>query len=400
MDDDTREDLVQQLTGGFGTHKERSIEISNESPGSNSGDQEHPIYTDNMIRNEELHYLHELPSEIRSAIARGVSAWEKLKIKAKNWNLDGQPSLDKLSGTYTNLDSVRTVTQSGHQSSQGSMQCPFSALCGSQSNGRRSYNNVLRESRSCLKAQQSSEAVDQDPITADAHHTRSSSSSVSAIECASNCPRCPIRFLDQHSPEEVAQYFKNHSHELPRSHEICVKRYQRNEESIRQLDHKYGDLVHMIQGLGQKHQPLLSPKQEGSLMAPKHSLTERDGTWANTQKLPGPITEGTDTKQKNEDREGHFERRLREIRVGESPSRPWGISVPQPVKIPSSVVSAKEEAAFRLAPQPEIPTPTTPLQEQHIPPKETSSRKPQQLLFTGPVFVGYSAEQAAQVLQR
>ncbi|KAI4163023.1 MAG: hypothetical protein LQ342_003341 [Letrouitia transgressa] len=353
-----------------------------------------------MIRNEELQYLCELPSEIRSAIARGVSAWEKLKTKAKNTNLDGQPSVDKLSGTYTNLDSVRTVPQSGHQSSQGSMQCPFSALRGNQSNGWRSYNNVFRESRSSSKAQQSSEAVDQDPIKADVHHIRSSSSSVSAIECASNCPRCPIRFLDQHSPEEVAQYFKNHSHELPRSHEICVKRYQRNEESIRQLDHKYGDLVNMIQSLGQKHQPLLSPKQGGGPMAPKRSLTERDGTRADTQKPPGLITEGTDAKQKDEDREGHFERSLREIRVGESPSRPWGISVPQPVNIPSSVVSAKEEAASELAPQPDIPTPTTPLQEQHMPRKETSSQNPQQLFFTGPVFVGYTAEQAAQVLQR
>ncbi|KAL9613484.1 MAG: hypothetical protein Q9167_001980 [Letrouitia subvulpina] len=354
-----------------------------------------------MIRNEELHYLHELPFETRSAIARGVSAWEKLKIKDKNWNLDDQPSLDKLSGTYANLDGVRTAPHSGHRSGQESIQCPFSALRGNQSNGWRSYTNILRESRSSSKAQQLSQAEDQDPITAETHHNGTfSSSSVSAIGCASKCPRCPIRFLDQHSPEEIAQYFKNHSHELPRSHEICVKRYQRNEESIRQLDHKYGDHVNMIQGLGQKHQPLLSPKQGGDLVAPKRSPTERDGTWADTQKLPGPIADGTDAKQENEDREGHFERRLREIRVGESPSRPWGISVPQPVKIPSSVISAKEEAASRPAPQPEIPTPTTPLQEQHMPRKEASSQNPQQLLFTGPVFVGYSAEQVAQVLQR
>ena len=36
---------------------------------------------------------------------------------------------------------------------------------------------------------------------------------------------CPIRFLDQHSPVEAATYFENHKHEIPRSHEICVKRY-------------------------------------------------------------------------------------------------------------------------------------------------------------------------------
>ena len=40
---------------------------------------------------------------------------------------------------------------------------------------------------------------------------------------------CPIRFLDQHSPEEVATYFERHKHELPRSHEVCVKRYQSND---------------------------------------------------------------------------------------------------------------------------------------------------------------------------
>ena len=54
---------------------------------------------------------------------------------------------------------------------------------------------------------------------------------------------CPIRFLDQHSPEEVATYFEKHKHELPRSHEVCVRRYQKNEEQIRKLDAKYGSPV-------------------------------------------------------------------------------------------------------------------------------------------------------------
>ncbi|KAF2460195.1 hypothetical protein BDY21DRAFT_337765 [Lineolata rhizophorae] len=77
-------------------------------------------------------------------------------------------------------------------------------------------------------------------------------------------PICPIRFLDQHSPEEMAQYFEKHKHELPRSHAVCVRRYQRNEESIRQLDAKYGNLVSMIQGLGEQHRRFMSEKLEGS----------------------------------------------------------------------------------------------------------------------------------------
>ena len=53
------------------------------------------------------------------------------------------------------------------------------------------------------------------------------------------------------------QYFEKHKHELPRSHEVCINRFQSNAQSIEELDRKYGDLVSMIQGLGQKHQDYL-----------------------------------------------------------------------------------------------------------------------------------------------
>jgi len=66
--------------------------------------------------------------------------------------------------------------------------------------------------------------------------------------------------MDQHSPEEIAKYFENHKHEIPRSHAICVNRFQRNGESMRQIDEKYGNLVNMIQGLGQKHKPCYQVK--------------------------------------------------------------------------------------------------------------------------------------------
>ena len=41
-----------------------------------------------------------------------------------------------------------------------------------------------------------------------------------------------------------------------------MRRYQSNEEQIRQLDAKYGNLVSMIQGLGAKHKEML-PEEPG-----------------------------------------------------------------------------------------------------------------------------------------
>ena len=61
-----------------------------------------------------------------------------------------------------------------------------------------------------------------------------------SVSAAGSAPACPIRYMDQHSPEEIAKYFEAHKHELPRSHELCVKRFQDNDASIRQLDAKYG----------------------------------------------------------------------------------------------------------------------------------------------------------------
>jgi hypothetical protein len=203
-----------------------------------------------------------------------------------------------------------------------------------------------------------------DPITA----------KIQAEAPVDSTAKCPIRYLDQHSPEEVAQYFENHKHEIPRSHEICVKRYQTNTESIRQLDAKYGSLVNMIQGLGVKHKPLLPTEDH-----------ERVENWA--EKL----------SHDEEDREGHFERPLKEIRVGESPSRPWGISVP--IDTPQAEKPGSQcpfDASGKAMPpgHPKVN------QEQ----KDTSTPayiNPQLsgMIFTGPVFIGYSQEQAAGLLK-
>lgn len=141
--------------------------------------------------------------------------------------------------------------------------------------------------------------------------------------------KCPIRYLDQHSPEEVARYFETHKHEIPRSHEVCVKRYQRNEDDIRKLDAKYGNLVSMIQGLGLKHQPMLpaNHEEEGEDEELERTSNERVENWANAVSADGVGQEEPEPEEE-EDRQSRFDRPLKEIRVGESPSRPWGISVP------------------------------------------------------------------------
>lgn len=141
--------------------------------------------------------------------------------------------------------------------------------------------------------------------------------------------KCPIRMLDERSPEEIAEYFEHHKHEIPRSHEICVKRFQSNTESIRKLDAKYGNLVNMIQGLGMKHQPLLPAKGD------EENFSEVDGksikkveNWAdNVKEHPEEVDLHSALLANPSDtdaREGHFDRPLKEVRVGESPSRPWG----------------------------------------------------------------------------
>jgi hypothetical protein len=250
--------------------------------------------------------------------------------------------------------------------------------------------------------------------------------------------KCPIRYLDQHSPEEVARYFETHKHEIPRSHEICVKRYQRNEQDIRKLDAKYGNLVSMIQGLGQKHQPMLPTKEEEISVEVEQASNERVENWAKAVS-----TDGVDHEEERlfpddeEDRESRFDRPLKEVRVGESPSRPWGISVPildppeRPVSPPPAPVSVEHapkqpskcpfgpgaplrveeksagdgpfphtqkvrEQTAAPPPQPQPATRPTFVQPGELP--KMSGVVPQ-MVFTGPVFIGYPMEQAIAFMQ-
>lgn len=283
--------------------------------------------------------------------------------------------------------------------------------------------------------------------------------------------KCPIRYLDKHSPEEVARYFETHKHEIPRSHEVCVKRYQRNEEDIRKLDAKYGNLVSMIQGLGQKHQPMLPADQEeeGVDEELERISNERVENWAKAvSSADGVGQEDEDVEsEEDEDRESRFERPLKDIRVGESPSRPWGISVPDfnppvqertasppPAPVPSTYIPAPvgrcpfghgqqaEVEDARPAPTHEQARPAGKYTPGHglaqgaaapVPPRpagkcpfdhdqKTSDKAAPmiqsqpafintpdaarvgsngpQMIFTGPVFIGYPMDQALAFMQQ
>lgn len=309
------------------------------------------------------------------------------------------------------------------------------------------------------------EACNEDPITAESRNQDTSSPpSVASI------PKCPIRFLNQHSPEEVAEYFTKHKHEIPRSHETCVKRYQSNAESIRQLDAKYGNLVSMIEGLGAKHQPLLKTKPLPDTVPEMMGLEDTHVTkikrWANevdsglnhaTMGIAG-LSHATmgdgDVFQSGEIRGRQPNPGLKDVKLGESPSRPWGIPI-RPKKQSSMPYDQSEGCSRLRVDRTSRPRSRTGLSkrsrnddyspsahesylcmysacaftlhnayedledlarhmlETHVRhptnphpkrPSHTSSpeAKPEkaQVVFAGPVFFGYSADQAATLLQQ
>ncbi|KAF1363211.1 hypothetical protein EJ07DRAFT_104885 [Lizonia empirigonia] len=336
--------------------------------------------------------------------------------------------------------------------------CPFASGA-----GRGSALATPRSSTSRLssRGRRSKRPSFTDPIRAEICGNNPSSPSVSVEGSA---VVCPIRFLDQHDPEEVAKYFEKHKHELPRSHEVCITRFQSNQESIDQLDRKYGNLVNMIQGLGQKHQAWLPEEPEEAIEEePEHegnSDTKADAKvtkWARavSDSLQGVASPPEDIPQvpvEDDDRTSHFDRPLKDVRVGESPSRPWGISIPAkytnaesstsvgsaatasppvPLKTdreigetpqkPAGKCPFDHEALARMramgAPQavPTMPTmltmptaataPTQPGPSTYQPPspKPEPTLKPEtvipQMVFNGPVFLGYPPEQLIALLQ-
>ena len=216
---------------------------------------------------------------------------------------------------------------------------------------------------------------------------------------AGSFSKCPIRMLDEKPPEEIAEYFETHKHEIPRSHEICVKRYQSNEQSIRLLDAKYGNLVNMIQGLGLKHQPLLHDKDEGDVDEKAGSKVDK---WVDKVRPPLGDAQAVDDKDDGsvalDDREGHFERPLREIRVGESPSRPWGISVP--VGPPHLEEDLSGKKGSNPIPEPKPAHSSKYMNRTSTKLSSDSFRNNPNMVFNGPVFIGYPAEQAAAFLKQ
>lgn len=360
---------------------------------------------------------------------------------------------------------------------KGSLACPFSAPDKKDADGVDEDEGAATRNLPDLTPHQST-----DPICAAMFEEATSQPANSAVN------KCPIRFLDKHSPEEIAHYVKTYKHELPRSHAICVERYQRNEDQVRKLDAKYGNMVSMIEGLGQLHKPMLpvSEERDGDEVDVDAS-NQRVENWAqevsaNTAEYPATpefpsgngeseTQHGGDDLPDDHERESHFDRPLKEVRVGESPSRPWGISVPvyepneyghnqaplspppAPVFMPTqprnthpSVTPEKrvgkcpfdhtklaamgglglvrphaDEKASETSKKPPTERPFTPQkQTQHagrpatpvqpVPPPQptfinptTQASKPTdatpQMVFTGPVFIGYPMEQAIQFMQ-
>ena len=221
--------------------------------------------------------------------------------------------------------------------------------------------------------------------------------------------KCPIRMLDERSPEEIAQFFENHKHDIPRSHEICVRRYQSDSQTIRQLDAKYGNLTNMIKGLGVKHQPLLPSKEndEEENAAADTKPMQKVESWAhNVDAVDGGAHTPNDTKthlSESDDMEGdHFDRPLKEVRLGESPSRPWGIRVP--AAIPH--LSLNENASTPTSPTPKVSQSQTQGVQAGdresvaaVYGRDESRDEKRRMLFTGPVFIGYAPEQAAALIR-
>lgn len=244
-----------------------------------------------------------------------------------------------------------------------------------------------------------------DPIAAEFHQDKNSTASPSTEQRPG---QCPIRFLGNHSPEEIAKYVENHKHEIPRSHEICVRRYQQNESSARQLDAKYGSLANMIQGLGDKHKAYLPERDRTE--EPEKDSSQAVEKWAeNVSSDAAPVADVA-VPADEEPRLSRFEMPLREVRVGESPSRPWGISVPAD-KQPSPSALQSEDGIPQTKPenshaaadanQGKCPVDHKQGKAPDLPEAAPAGkdRPSVQIIFSGPVFFGYPADQLATLLQ-
>lgn len=263
--------------------------------------------------------------------------------------------------TNADLSSVeKDFTTSGTPSKLG---CPFAANSARQSPLATPRSSISRMSQ---RGRRSKRPSFNDPIRAEICGIDDADAASASVEGSAGV--CPIRFLDQHDPQDVAKYFEKHKHELPRSHEVCINRFQSNTNSIQELDRRYGDLVSMIQGLGQKHQAWLPEEpedvDEGPVAPEDEAKTDvKVEKWATAvtaslqNSTPGEDENGSEMPEMTpeETRSPRFDRPLKEIRVGESPSRPWGIHVP--AKYTDAESSSSVGSAATASPQ--LPLDTT-----------------------------------------
>jgi hypothetical protein len=340
--------------------------------------------------------------------------------------------------------------------------CPFAFASGKMSPLATPRSSTSR--LSSLRGRRSQRPSFTDPIRAEICGMDTGSADPS-VAGSGSAAVCPIRFLDQHDPEEVAKYFEKHKHELPRSHEVCITRFQSNQESIEQLDRKYGNLVNMIQGLGQKHQAWLPEEPEDVIeedleledeVLPNPKADAKVHKWAKavSESLHGgtPKEAGSAAHDLDETETTQFDRPMKEVRVGESPSRPWGIVIPPkytdarssssvgsaptaspliPTPIPLKMDHPQGETPQKpgkcpfdhraMGKTPEHQTPGLPRRPQmepvtpHLPPREQQQPQSQapreeagvsgvpkvipQMVFNGPVFLGYPPDQLLTLLQ-
>lgn len=387
-------------------------------------------------------------ADSKHQIAVIIREGRRVASSLTDFSKSSQTSRSRDSLDPTTMTSMSTILEQDFtvEGKRGSLDCPFSQQAEQQppESGSPSREDIAAQT--------------EDPMCAAMYDEMGSQPAAT---------KCPIRYLDQHSPEEIADYLEKHKHELPRSHEVCVRRYQKNEEHIRKLDAKYGNLASMVEGLSRIHQPMLPEQDTRPQSDVDKGSNNRVQDWAHT--VSATVTDDPDRTTRGDgdednERQSHFDRPLKEVRVGESPSRPWGISVPvfsdgqssqgiprkrpesppAPVHMPSPNAHAKtplqksgkcpfdhtkltptvndmsphkqeDKDSIRLADIPPSNQPFTPAQHATAQTTATSMPRPAffntaelprsnpdgvpQMVFTGPVFIGYPIEQAIQFMQ-
>ncbi|KAL8381751.1 hypothetical protein RB595_005832 [Gaeumannomyces hyphopodioides] len=288
-------------------------------------------------------------SSDNAQIALFIREGRKVASRLSSLTDESKPSTDSSKGLPSTTDMTTlsaTVLEQDFtvQGRKGQLKCPFSAPATAAGGDKDKEppgdgNPNAGAPDAPVQSQDATPHHGDDPICAAMVDEAASQGAASGAAAA----KCPIRFLDQHSAEEIAHYVETHKHEIPRSHEVCIERYQRNEDQIRKLDAKYGSLVGMIADLSQLHKPMLPrPEKADDVDGASNRRVEDWAHEVSANRPDDPPEQGATSvsppsRAMNADvghgddedgRESHFDRALKEVRVGESPSRPWGISVP------------------------------------------------------------------------